>query len=71
MDHATDSVLFQERVAGKSKPRPPVLRDLLEPPGLDGVVVTADAAAHPGRHHQVPIKTTYTSHRTTDPTNPL
>ena len=54
------------------QPEAPVLRDLLEPPGLDGVVVTADAMAHPGRHHhQIPIKTTYTSHQTTDPPTPL
>ena len=42
LDQATGAVLTQQRVAGKSN-EVPALRDLLEPPGLDGVVVTADA----------------------------
>ena len=42
LDQATGAVLTQQRVAGKSN-EIPALRDLLEPPGLDGVVVSADA----------------------------
>ena len=42
LDHATGAVLTQQRVADKSN-EIPALRDLLEPPGLDGVVVSADA----------------------------
>ena len=42
LDHATGAVLNQQRVAGKSN-EIPALRDLLEPPGLDGAVITADA----------------------------
>jgi len=42
LDQATGAVLTQQRVAGKSN-EIPALRDLLEPPGLDGAVVSADA----------------------------
>ena len=52
LDHATGAVLTQERVAGKTN-EIPTLPELLEPLDLDGVVVTADATAHPGGHRPV------------------
>jgi len=42
LDHATGAVLTQARVVDKSN-EIPVIRELLEPFDLDGVVVTADA----------------------------
>ena len=42
LDHATGTVLAQARVADKSN-EIPMLRELLKPLDLDGVVVTADA----------------------------
>ena len=62
LDHATGAVLSQDEDGWQVQPEVPVLRDLLEPLGLDGVVVTADTTAHTGRHHhEIPIKTTRTS----------
>ena len=48
LDHATGAVLTQQRVADKSN-EIPALRDLLEPPGLDGGGERR-CDAHPDRH---------------------
>ena len=44
--------MAQRRVADKSN-EIPALPELLEPLDLDGVLITADATAHPGEHRRV------------------
>ena len=52
LDQVRGVVVAQRRVADKSN-EIPALPELLEPLDLDGVLITADATAHPGEHRRV------------------